>query len=237
MLKTKQGVKRTVSLLLSALVCSSAFSMLASLPVSAVSYSEMSALDQYAYSGNDLGAVYSKSSTTFKVWAPTASKVQIKRYKTGSDSESGAGVIETKDMTKQSQGVWSVTISGDLKNTYYTYLVTVNGTTKEAVDIYARSTGVNGMRGMVVDLDGTDPAGWANDKRVDCDNQTDAIIWEAHVRDFSSSADSGMTNKGKFLAFTETGTTVNGDGVHKTGIDYLEDLGVTHVHLLPVYDY
>ena len=237
MLKTKQGVKRTASLLLSALVCSSAFSMLASLPVSAVSYSEMSALDQYAYSGNDLGAVYSKSSTTFKVWAPTASKVQIKRYKTGSDSESGAGVIETKDMTKQSQGIWSITISGDLANTYYTYLVTNNGSVKETVDIYAKSTGVNGKRGMVVDFDSTDPVGWENDKRVSCPNQTDAVIWEAHVRDFSASSDSGMQNKGKYLAFTETGTTVNNDGIHPTGVDYLEDLGVTHVHLLPVYDY
>ncbi len=237
MANVKYGIKKAASIFMSAVLSMSVFSGMSALNADAVSYSEMSALDQYAYSGNDLGAVYTPSSTTFKVWAPTASKVQVKRYKTGSDSESGAAVIETKDMTKQSQGVWSVTISGDLKNTYYTYLVTVNGTTKEAVDIYARSTGVNGMRGMVVDLDGTDPAGWANDKRVDCDNQTDAIIWEAHVRDFSSSADSGMTNKGKFLAFTETGTTVNGDGVHKTGIDYLEDLGVTHVHLLPVYDY
>ena len=90
---------------------------------------------------------------------------------------------------------------------------------------------------MVVDLDSTDPVGWENDNRVKCENQTDAVIWEAHVRDFSSAANSGMKNKGKYLAFTETGTTVNNDGVHKTGVDYLADLGVTHVHLLPVYDY
>ena len=237
MTKLKNGARRVLSGVLSALLVSSAFASFASLNVGAVSYSEMSALDQYAYSGDDLGVTYSASSSTFKVWAPTASKVQLKRYKTGSDSESGAGVIETKDMTKQSQGIWSATVSGDLKNTYYTYLVTVNGTTKETVDIYARSTGVNGKRGMVVDLDSTDPVGWENDKRVDCPNQTDSIIWEAHVRDFSASSDSGMRNKGKYLAFTETGTTVNSDGVHPTGIDYLEDLGVTHVHLLPVYDY
>ena len=237
MANVKHRIKKAASLFMSAIMSVSVFSGIGALNVNAVSYSEMSALDQYAYSGNDLGATYSASSTTFKVWAPTASKVQIKRYKTGSDSESGAAVIETKDMTKQSQGVWSVTISGDLKNTYYTDLVTVDGTTREAVDIYARSTGVNGMRGMVVDLDSTNPTGWDNDKRVECKNQTDAIIWEAHVRDFSSSSDSGMKNKGKYHAFTETGTTVNGDGVHKTGIDYLEDLGVTHVHLLPVYDY
>ncbi len=237
MANLKTGMRKATSLLMSALLSLSVFSVAATLDVNAVSYSEMSALDQYAYSGNDLGAVYTKASTTFKVWAPTASAVKIKRYTTGSDSESGASVIETKDMIKGSQGIWSITISGDLKNTYYTYLVTVNGTTKETVDIYARSTGVNGKRGMVIDLDETDPAGWENDKRVECPNQTDAIIWEAHVRDFSSSSDSGMKNKGKYLAFTETGTTVNGNGVNPTGVDYLADLGVTHVHLLPVYDY
>ncbi len=240
MAKNKSILKKSLSLLMSAVMSVSvlsAVSAVATIGASAVSYAEMSALDQYAYSGNDLGATYTKNATTFKVWTPTASAVQIKRYKTGSDSESGAGVIETKPMTKQSQGVWSITISGDLANTYYTYLVTVNGSTKETVDIYARSTGVNGMRGMVVDLDSTDPNGWSSDQRVKCKNQTDAVIWEAHVRDFSSSSDSGMKNKGKYLAFTETGTTVNNNGKNPTGIDYLENLGVTHVHLLPVYDY
>ncbi len=237
MTKLRKGIRKSASLLLSAFLTMSVFAVAAPLQASAVSYSEMSALDAYAYSGNDLGATYSKSSTTFKVWSPTASDVKLKLYKTGSDAESGAAVIDTKAMTKGDKAVWSVTVQGDLNGTYYTYLVTNNGTTKETNDIYARTTGVNGMRAMVVDLDSTDPTGWENDKRVECQNQTDAIIWEIHVRDFSSSADSGMTNKGKFLAFTETGTTVSGDGVHPTGIDYLADLGVTHVHLLPVYDY
>ena len=240
MTKLRTGFRKAASVFMSALLTMSVFSVgttLSTLDASAASYSELSALDSQAYSGNDLGATYSKTSTTFKVWAPTASDVKIKRYTTGSDSEAGASVIETKEMTKGSQGVWSVTISGDLNGTYYTYLVTANGSTKETVDIYARSTGVNGKRGMVLDLDSTDPAGWASDKRVECENQTDSVIWEVHVKDFSSSSDSGMTNKGKFLAFTETGTTVNNDGKNPTGIDYLEDLGVTHVHLLPVYDY
>ncbi len=235
--KVKHQIRKTAAFLAAVCVMFSLFQGMVFVAAYASGYEDLSALDQYAYSGNDLGATYTKSSTTFKVWAPTASKVQLKRYKTGSDSEEGAGVIEIKDMVKQDQGVWSVTVSGDLANTYYTYLVTNNGVTKETVDIYAKSTGVNGLRGMVIDLDSTDPIGWENDSRVECENQTDSIIWEIHVRDFSSSSDSGMTNKGKFLAFTETGTTVNGDGVHKTGIDYLEDLGVTHVHLLPVYDY
>ena len=229
--------RKSLAFALSFTLTFSALSGFSQYDASAVSYSEMSALDQYAYSGNDLGATYSKQSTTFKVWAPTASKVQIKRYTKGSDSESGAAVIETKDMTKESQGIWSITISGDLAGTYYTYLVTVNGTTNETNDIYARTTGVNGKRAMVIDLDSTDPEGWDSDQRVSCPDQTDAIIWEAHVRDFSSSSDSGMVNKGKFLAFTEKNTTVNNDGQHPTGVSYLKDLGITHVHLLPVYDY
>ena len=237
MIRHSKGLKRTVSLLMSALLSLSVFSMVTPLQTSAVTYSEMSALDSYAYSGNDLGATYTKSATTFKVWAPTADNVQIKRYTTGSDDEDGAAVIETKAMTKGAQGVWSITISGDLNGTYYTYLVTYGSKTNETVDLYARTTGVNGNRAMVIDLDSTDPPGWENDHRVDCPNQTDAVIWEIHVRDFSISADSGMKNKGKYLAFTETGTTVNNDGIHPTGIDYLADLGVTHVHLLPVYDY
>ena len=239
MLNLKTGLKKASALLLSSLMSLSVFSVLPAVNADAVSYSEMSALDAYAYSGDDLGAVYTKSSTTFKVWAPTASSVKLKRYTTGSDSEAGAAVIETKDMTKQSQGIWSITVSGDLAGTYYNYIVTTDKGTNETVDIYARSTGVNGKRGMVVDLDSTDPTGWDSDKRVQCDNQTDAIIWEAHVRDFSIASNSGISeaNKGKYLAFTETGTTVNNDGVNPTGIDYLEDLGITHVHLLPVFDY
>lgn len=233
----RKHFRKVTASVMSVLVSLSVFSMAATLQAQAVSYSELSALDAYAYSGNDLGATYTKSATTFKVWAPTATKVQIKRYTTGSDTETGAAVIETKDMTKGDKGIWSITISGDLNGTYYTYLVTCDGKTKETVDIYARTTGVNGMRGMVLDLDSTDPVGWDSDQRVSCPNQTDAVIWEVHVRDFSASSDSGMTNKGKYLAFTETGTTVNNDGVHPTGIDYLADLGVTHVHLLPVYDY
>ena len=189
MAKIKQYTKKATSMLLSALLLLSAFSAAAVFSAGAVSYSEMSALDSQAYSGNDLGANYSKSSTTFKVWAPTASDVKVKLYNTGSDSESGAGAIGTYSMTKGSSAVWSYTASGDLAGKYYTYLVTVNGTTKETVDIYARTTGVNGMRGMIVDLDSTDPVGWENDKRVECPNQTDAIIWELHVRDFSSSSD------------------------------------------------
>ncbi|NLK96238.1 MAG: type I pullulanase, partial [Clostridiales bacterium] len=231
--------KKLVATIISAAMLTGIFTNIPGNTLITKAYTNYSSLDSQAYSGNDLGATYTKSKTTFKVWAPTASDVKVKRYKTGSDSESGSGVIATDSMTKGSNGVWSIEISGDLKNNYYTYLVTVDGRTNETVDIYAKAVGVNGNRGMVIDLDSTDPAGWGNDKHVLYDNPTDAIVWEGHVRDFSCASNSGIssTNKGKFLAFTEKGTTLNNDGVHKTGIDYLKDLGVTHVQLLPIYDY
>jgi len=159
-------------------------------------------LDEYKYDGNDLGAVYSPESTTFKVWAPTASQVVLKRYTKGSSSEAGDQVIEEVDMEKDltadgtwSNGVWKVTVNGDLVNTYYTYLVTVDNTTKETNDIYAKAVGLNGERGMVVDLASTNPTGWETDTHVSVDQPTDAVVWEVHVRDFSSDASSGMQNQ------------------------------------------
>ncbi|MGN1456854.1 MAG: type I pullulanase [Acutalibacteraceae bacterium] len=196
-------------------------------------------LDSQAYSGNDLGAVYTKNSTTFKVWAPTASRVAVKLYTTGSPEEEGAMSLSTTTMTKGSNGVWSVTLAGDKKNLYYTYLVTVDGITRETADIYAKAAGVNGNRSMIVDLDSTDPEGWDKDEHILYDNPTDAVVWEIHMRDFSVSETSGVSvkYKGKYLAFTENGTTLNGEGEISTCIDYLKKLGVTHVQLLPVYDY
>lgn len=196
-------------------------------------------LDKQAYDGNDLGANYTKEKTTFKVWAPSAEKVYLKRYTTGSDNEQGARVISTLKMLKGDDGIWYYTVFGDIKNTYYTYIVTTDGKEQETCDIYAKAVGVNGNRAMVVDLDSTDPDGWDKDKHITYDSATDAVVWEVHIRDFSISPDSGVTdaNKGKYLAFTETGTTLNNEGVISTGIDYLKKLGVTHVQLLPVFDY
>jgi len=196
-------------------------------------------LDKQAYYGGDLGAVYTKKATTFKVWAPTAERVTLKLYATGSSAEEGAQDISTTSMTKSDKGVWSVTLSGDKKNLYYTYLITINGVTTETADVYSKAVGVNGNRSMVVDLKSTDPEGWDKDQHVLYDDPTDAIVWEVHVRDFSKSEISGVSlkHKGKYLAFTENGTTVGGKGEVSTCIDYLKKLGVTHVQLLPVYDY
>lgn len=198
-------------------------------------------LDKSAYSGNDLGATYSKKATTFKVWSPNAASVRVNIFEHGSDDEGDAGSIMSRAMTlDKTTGVWSVTINGDLLNKYYTYSVTHGKTTKETADVYAKACGVNGQRSMVVDLSTTNPEGWENDKHVLVQNQTDASVWEISVADFSSSESSGVSeaNRGKYLAFTEEGTTVNGvQGASSTCVDYLKKLGVRYVQIMPFYDF
>ena len=198
-------------------------------------------LDKSAYSGNDLGASYSKKATTFKVWSPNAASVRVNIFEHGSDNEGDAGSIMSRAMSlDKTTGVWSVTINGDLLNKYYTYSVTHGETTKETADVYAKACGVNGQRSMVVDLSTTNPDGWENDKHVLVQNQTDASVWEISVADFSSSESSGVSeaNRGKYLAFTEEGTTVNGvQGASSTCVDYLKKLGVKYVQIMPFYDF
>jgi len=191
----------------------------------------------YTYTG-DLGATYTKSATTFRLWAPTADSVVLNLYTVGDGGTiyEVAGKEGTRlEMLRKDQGLWELVLDADLNKVYYTYTVSVNGNVNEAVDPYAKAVGVNGNRGMVIDLDSTDPSGWANDKTVTLAHNTDAIIYEMHVRDFSTFVGSGITNKGKFLAFTETGT-VNKDGL-STGLDHLVELGITHIHLLPSFDF
>lgn len=198
-------------------------------------------LDKSAYSGNDLGASYSKKATTFKVWSPNAASVRVNIFEHGSDNEGDAGSIMSRAMSlDKTTGVWSVTINGDLLNKYYTYSVTHGKTIKETADVYAKACGVNGQRSMVVDLSTTNPDGWENDKHVLIQNQTDASVWEISVADFSSSESSGVSeaNRGKYLAFTEEGTTVNGvQGASSTCVDYLKKLGVKYVQIMPFYDF
>lgn len=188
--------------------------------------------DAYTYTGNDLGATYTAEKTSFRVWAPTANKIELNIYPTGNDS-SAEQVIE---MTKDVQGTWTAVINGDLNKKYYTYTAYFDGkTNKDIVDPYARTVGVNGQRGQILNLDTTDPDGWDSDSRHTYANVTDMEIYEVHIRDFSVAADSGITNKGKYLAFTERGTK-DSQG-NKTGVDHLVDLGVTSVHILPSYDF
>ena len=190
--------------------------------------------NQYTYTGTDLGAIYAKEKTVFRVWAPTADAVVVRLYESGTEGTND--LIEEIAMTADVNGTWVAEKSGDLNGTYYTYLVTIGNEQNEACDPYARTTGVNGKRAMVIDLASTNPEGWENDKNPNAGkNYTDAILYELHVRDLSVDENSGIANKGKYLGLTETGTT-NGNGV-STGIDHIRNLGVTHVHLLPVYDY
>lgn len=187
--------------------------------------------EEMAYDGNDLGAVYAKDKTAFKLWAPTASEVSLNLYEQGD----GDNLLETIPMTAGEKGTWFCEKQGDLNGVYYTYSIKIGNKTNEAVDLYARTTGVNGDRGMVVDLAATNPEGFENDVRPAFENPTDAVIYELHVRDLSSDPASGITNTGKFLGLTERGT-INGDGL-MTGLDHIKDLGVTHVQILPSYDY
>lgn len=190
----------------------------------------------YTYTGNDLGATWTEAQTTFKVWAPTADDVKVKLYTSGTEGTDDC--INTISMVKGDKGVWSAVCTGDYQNKYYTYAVTVDGKTTEACDPYARTTGVNGKRAMILDLASTNPEGWENDTSPNVGMEyTDAIIYELHVRDLSSNAESGISEAhcGKFLGLTETGTK-NSSG-QSTGLDHIKDLGVTHIHLLPSYDY
>ncbi len=189
----------------------------------------------YAYDG-ELGALYTPNRTTFRVWSPFANGISVNLYSTGSDVEEGAVDLGSHSMTKGEKGVWEVVVDGDLKNVYYTYSVNVNGMTNEAVDPYAKAVGVNGARGMVIELSSTDPEGWENDKFIER-KPIDSLIYEAHVRDMTIDSSSGVSagNRGKFLGLTERGTT-NSHG-YSTALDHLIELGVTEIHLLPMFDY
>ncbi|MBS1525447.1 MAG: type I pullulanase [Bacteroidetes bacterium] len=203
------------------------------LPASSKPVRALPSYDNYpVYTGNDLGVHYFHGKTVFKIWAPTASAVKLRLYA----ADNGGKALHTIRLFKANKGTWQTIVSGDLKNSYYTFQVNINGRwLKERPDIYAKAVGVNGMRGMVVDLKATNPVGWSKDKRPAQKNFTDIIIYELHVRDLSENPNSGIKHKGKFLGLTETGTrSPQGE---MTGLDHIKSLGVTHVHLLPSFDY
>ena len=199
-----------------------------------VIYSTQEFEDKYTYEGEDLGATYSKDKTTFRVWAPTAEAVSVNLYESGDPWEKD--LKEAVEMTADEKGTWVAEVTGDLAGTYYTYTAILDGLNVEACDPYARTTGVNGKRAMVIDLDSTNPEGWNGDKNPHSGEKiNDAVIYELHIRDFSVDPDGNMVNAGKYTAFTETGTKTKGGMA--TGVDYIKNLGVTHVHLLPFYDF
>ena len=191
---------------------------------------------EFTYTGKDLGATWTANGTTFKVWAPTAEAVRVALYVGGTAGTDDR--IEVIPMTRLAAGVWKASADGNRHGQYYTYLVKRSGEEVEAVDPYARTTGVNGHRGMIIDLNSTNPKGWDKDRNPNpLKSYTDAILYELHVRDFSIDETSGVSpaNRGKYLAFTENGTKTPSGA--PTCMDYLKGLGITHLHLLPVYDY
>lgn len=196
----------------------------------------------YIYDGKDLGACCTGARTTFKVWAPAADSVSVNLYETGSDAEPGAGLFGILPMKQGARGVWTAEGSGNLKGRYYTYTVCTNGAAKETADVYTKACGVNGTRSMVTDLSETDPEHFReNDDWLKLRRSLSQcpVIYELHIKDFSSDRHSGISeaNQGKYLAFTEENTTQENKGEIPTGISYLKSLGITHVHLLPFFDY
>ena len=190
-------------------------------------------ISKYTYTGNDLGVTYTKKATTLRVWAPTAKAVNVVTYKESNSPYSSGKLTPMKYDVK---GTWVATLKGDQDGTVFNYRVQVNGFNNEAVDPYVRATTVNGLRGVIVDLSSTNPKGWGMTKPRFSGKPTDAIIYELHVRDLSMDASSGFpaAQKGKYIAFTNTNTSHNGQ---KTGVAAIKDLGVTHVELLPIFDF
>ncbi|MCX7773064.1 MAG: alpha-amylase family glycosyl hydrolase, partial [Clostridia bacterium] len=186
---------------------------------------------QFDYTGTDLGATYTKDATSFRLWAPTAEKVTLNLYAKGD----GGTAEKTIDMAKDQKGTWLTKVDGDLNGKYYTYSVTVSGKTQEAYDPYAKAAGVNGDRSMVIDLSKTNPDGWDKVGYKQLESPADAVIYEMHIRDTTIDPSSGVKNTGKYIGFAEKDTKTK-DGI-LTGINHAKELGITHIHLLPVYDF
>lgn len=183
------------------------------------------------YAGDDLGVYWSREKTYIKIWAPTARRVEFRLFKNGKSGEA----FHKTQLQANGYGTWATILNGDYEGKFYTFRVDDGEWLDETPDIYARCVGVNGFRGMIYDPSKTNPQNWENDKRPKLNKFTDAIIYETHVRDFSISPISGIQNKGKYTGFTEKDTICEGN--ISTGLSHLIELGVTHVHLLPVSDF
>ncbi|WP_234121743.1 type I pullulanase [Clostridium hydrogenum] len=188
--------------------------------------------DRYYYD-DKLGVTYSKEESTFKLWSPAALNVKLLLYKGGEPiNEPAKFSIPLYEDT----GLWSITIKGDLKNYFYNYEITLSNKINEAVDPYAKSTGINGLRGAIIDLAETNPIDWDKDMPPrNIIKFTDAIIYEINIRDISSNPNSGIINKGKFLGLTEENTRTSEN--LETGLSYLSNLGVTHIQIMPIFDF
>ena len=186
------------------------------------------------YYTGPLGPDYTPGGTCLRLWAPTAEAVTVTLYHKGD----GGAVLGTEPLVRGAHGVWSVWLPGEQHGHYYTFAVTVDGITRETGDPYARAAGVNGVRSMIVDLARTAPSGWERDVRPTIPPAQRAV-WEVSVRDFSQDVASGVRPawRGKYMAFTQQGTTLHGDGIHPTCLNYLKRLGVKYVQLMPIFDF
>ena len=186
------------------------------------------------YYTGPLGPDYAPGGTCLRLWAPTAEAVTVTLYHKGD----GGAVLGTEPLVRGAHGVWSIWLPGEQHGRYYTFAVTVNSITRETGDPYARAVGVNGVRSMIVDLARTAPSGWERDVRPAIPPAQRAV-WEVSVRDFSQDAASGVRPawRGKYMAFTQQGTTLRGDGIHPTCLNYLKRLGVKYVQLMPIFDF
>ncbi len=184
------------------------------------------------YTGADLGLTYSANRSAFRIWSPPADNAQLLLYIDGI-TDTASQIVQMK---KSVNGTWTASLPGDQKGVFYAFRVHIDKKWSQAVpDPYVKAVGVNGKRGRVINLALTNPAGWENDKSPEFDSPTDAVIYELHIRDASIAANSGIRHKGKFLGLAETGTK-NDEGL-STGLDHLKELGVTHIHLLPSFDF
>ncbi len=184
-----------------------------------------------SYLGDDLGISWTPEKTVVKIWAPTAKMIEFRLYKDGKTGES----FHKTQLQAGGDGTWSTILMGDYEGRFYTFRINDGEWLDEVPDIYARCVGVNGLRGMICNPKKTNPEGWDEDKGPHLANSTDAVIYETHVRDFSIAENSGIENKGRFLGFTEENTKTK-DGI-SSGLEHLKELGITHVHLLPVNDF
>ena len=191
--------------------------------------------EKYNYDG-ELGVIYSKNSSEFKLWAPLAEQVELVLYgKDYNELEANKTIIK---MNRENRGVWRVKIDEDLSGEYYNYLVRNNGKTYESVDPYAKAVSINGEKSMVIDMESTNPKGWSNDKKPILNDVTDSIIYEAHIRDLTKDEASGVITelRGKYIGAVLENSKIKGTSI-TTGLDHLKELGITHIHLLPVFDY
>ena len=190
--------------------------------------------EQYTYSGSDLGATWTPGKTTFRLWAPTAEEVLVNLYRSGDVNNDDR--LDQIRMHRDSNGTWVAERVGDLNGVYYTYLVMVDGRMNECCDPYARTTGANGHRAMILDLASTNPKGWDLDTDPNSGKSiTDAIIYELHIRDLSMHRSGRIRHRGKYLGLAEDKRSTKSG--YPTGLAHMKNLGITHVHLLPVYDF